>query len=279
MADDLQTDDAGKTAVTVSIVSHGHHRKLTPLLHDLARCPEVAQLILTRNIPEPLPSIPEGLRARTQVIDNLRTRSFAANHNTAFSLSQSPYFAILNPDLRLPENPFPALLHCIRMRPGLLVSPGVLNPTGAVEDHARRFPTPWQLLNKLLRLVRGKKTDIGGYHYVVGNEPFFANWVAGIFMLCPRETFRALGGFDERYPLYYEDVDLCVRAWRAGFAVAVSPQVAVVHEGQRASRGDLRYLKWHLKSVVRYLLCTGWRLPIVAEAEQPVTSFDATQKP
>ncbi|HNQ49466.1 MAG TPA: hypothetical protein PKI22_08645, partial [Hydrogenophilus thermoluteolus] len=58
----------------------------------------MAQLILTRNIPEPLPSIPEGLRARTQVIDNLRTRSFAANHNTAFSLSQSPYFAILNPD-------------------------------------------------------------------------------------------------------------------------------------------------------------------------------------
>lgn len=279
MADDLQTDDAGKTAVTVSIVSHGHHRKLTPLLHDLARCPEVAQLILTRNIPEPLPSMPEELRARTQVIDNLRARSFAANHNTAFSLSQSPYFAILNPDLRLPENPFPALLRCSRMHTGLLVSPGVLSPTGGVEDHARRFPTLWQLLNKLLRLVRGKKTDIGRYHYAVGDKPFFVDWVAGIFLLCPRETFRALGGFDERYPLYYEDVDLCVRAWQAGFAVAVCPQVAVIHEGQRASRRNLQYLKWHLQSVMRYLLRTGWRLPVVAEAGQPVGNVVSGQKP
>jgi GT2 family glycosyltransferase len=60
------------------------------------------------------------------------------------------------------------------------------------------------------------------------------DWVAGMFLLIRTEAFRALGGFDEGFHLYYEDVDFCARAWKAGWKVQVHPEVSVIHDAQRA---------------------------------------------
>ena len=73
-------------------------------------------------------------------------------------------------------------------------------------------------------------------------------------MLFRSETFRALGGFDERYFLYYEDVDLCRRAARRGLAVVYDPGVELIHDARRASRRNPRLALHHARSIARYFM-------------------------
>jgi N-acetylglucosaminyl-diphospho-decaprenol L-rhamnosyltransferase len=68
-----------------------------------------------------------------------------------------------------------------------------------------------------------------------------------------------LHGFDERYFLYYEDVDLCGRLCLAGLRVVVCPDSQVVHHAQRSSRRSLKYLRWHLASMLRFFLSPVYR--------------------
>jgi hypothetical protein len=87
--------------------------------------------------------------------------------------------------------------------------------------------------------------------------PFSPDWVAGMFMLFRNELFREIGGFDERYFLYYEDVDLCFRLRQHGYDVVLVPDARAAHFAQRQSHRNPRYLLWHVRSLVRFLLSRG----------------------
>ena len=225
------------------------------LVRQLDACPEVTQIILTRNIAEPWLLQPGG---KLEVIDNKVPLGFGANHNQAFRHSRERFFCVLNPDVELADNPFPILSACLASRRAALVAPLVLSPEGIVEDSARHFPTGRSLFLKALGLADGR------YPAVSGQAPFFAEWVAGMFMLFDRAAFECVAGFDEDFFLYYEDVDICVRLWTAGFSVMACPNVSIVHAAQRDSRRRPRYLRWHLASLARYFRKHGGRLPDIA---------------
>jgi hypothetical protein len=159
---------------------------------------------------------------------------------------------VLNPDIRLAANPFPALIGELE-RPGTVagvVAPRIVDPSGRTEDSARRFPTLRGLVVKAL----GRASVLD---YPIGSSPFSPDWIAGMFMLFRHDAFRAVAGFDERYFLYYEDVDICARLRAAGYDVRLVPAVSAVHDARRASRSDWRHRAWHLQSVLRYLCTTG----------------------
>lgn len=241
--------------IAVSIVSHGHGAMVQRLLAQLAACPEVSRIIVTRNIPEAEPVATGG---RVEVIDNgPHPRGFAENHNAAFAHCREGYFCPLNPDIELDGNPFPALLAALDDCRADLVAPLVRSPDGAVEDYARRFPTPGQLLAKAFG------GDGGRYRVKASDPAFFPEWVAGMFMLFRSASFAALRGFDEGYFLYYEDVDICVRAWQQGMRVLSCPRVGVVHDARRDSRRKLQHLRWHLASMCRYFCKHLGRLPVL----------------
>lgn len=246
--------EAHRGLITVSIVSHGHSAFVPALLADLAACPEVARVVLTHNIPEQDKGIVST--NRLLLVDNPTPRGFGDNHNKAFfKYSQTPFFAVVNPDIRLDGNPFPALLGCLQDNTVALCAPAVLNPTGELEDSARRFPTLGGLARKSLGV------DDGRLSYGLDDVPLSVPWVAGMFMLVRGTDFTALGGFDEGYFLYYEDVDFCVRLWRIGRRVRLSPGGRVVHDARRASRHNLRHALWHAASMMRYFRKHIWRLP------------------
>lgn len=240
--------------ITVSIVSHGHGRMIDALLGDLAACPEVARVILTINVPEQEPLVPAGLSGRTLVLRNAAPKGFGANHNAAFAHCDTPYYCVLNPDVRFDANPFPALLGCLKDGVALC-APAVTSPAGEIEDSARHFPGLLGLFAKLLGIADGR------YRYARSDPPFHPDWVAGMFMLFVAADYAALGGFDEDYFLYYEDVDLCVRLWRSGRKIVLCPQAAAVHAAQRASHRNLRHLAWHLGGMARYFIRHWGRLP------------------
>lgn len=249
--------DTDGRLITVSVVSHGQGNLVAKLLEDIARCSCVSEIILTQNVPEGEIVCPASLLARVRFIRNDRPLGFSANHNQAFRLCGNPMFAVLNPDIRFEGDPFSLLMDAITVSGAAIAAPAVRNPYGVLEDSVRRFPTFSGLATKAVRLSSGK------IHFDAGSEPFCPDWVAGMFMLFRREDYAALGGFDESFFLYYEDVDICVRAWRAGMKIVLCPSVSVVHDARRDSHRSLRHMRWHLASMARYFAKHRGRLPRV----------------
>jgi N-acetylglucosaminyl-diphospho-decaprenol L-rhamnosyltransferase len=234
--------------ITVSIVSHGHGDMASRLVKRLLVFTEVSRVVLTCNILEALLIADD---ARLVLIKNPTPKGFGANHNAAFRLCNTNYFCVLNPDIELPHNPFPLLAGAMQSFPADIAAPVVLSSAWTVEDSVRRFPTLGSLL---LKAVGGRG---GRYIITLGHPPFQPDWVAGMFMLFSSMAYKKLQGFDESYFLYYEDVDICHRAHRLGLKILCCPEVTVVHHAQRASRRNVRHMRWHFASMLRYLGKSG----------------------
>ena len=244
--------------IVVSIVSHGHGEMVCSLVKKLLVCSEVRGVVVTCNIPEVL-ELPDD--HRVSLLMNAEPSGFSSNHNAAFKEVAGDveclFFCPINPDVCLNANPFPILLAGLNEKDAVLAAPLVIGASGLVEDSHRRFPTLRSLITKALG--RGD----GRYSVQLGQPNFHPEWVAGMFMLFRAESFRRLGGFDERFFLYYEDVDICVRAWKQGFKIVACPSAVVVHDARRDSRRKLRFMAWHLSSLTRYFMKHWLRLPRV----------------
>ncbi|MEZ5628485.1 MAG: hypothetical protein R3E34_13335 [Rhodocyclaceae bacterium] len=99
--------------ISVSVVSHGQGALVEPLLDQLAACPDVGQVLLTRNIPETEIRVPEALASRVSWIDNAEPKGFGANHNSAAVLATCRFLCVLNPDIRLSADPFTPLVEAL----------------------------------------------------------------------------------------------------------------------------------------------------------------------
>lgn len=223
------------------------------LLNDLqSQCSaEHIEIILTRNVPEIDDIYIADIPFPVRLVDNPSPKGFGANHNAAYKIARGDYFCVLNPDIRLMENPFPSLIAQAQQQKVGVVAPRILNPVGLREDSARRFPTPTELLRKALGGASEVVTD--------SHHASAADWVAGMFMLFPSSVFRAMGGFDERYFLYYEDVDICARLALAGYKRLVCSDVAVVHDARRSSHRRFDYAAMHLRSILRFFFSDVYR--------------------
>lgn len=233
--------------ISISIVSHLQCSLVDKLLADIDRCCKASpiEVILTLNMPEEPPFAERRFSFPIKTICNQIPQGFAANHNQAFRHASGQFFCVMNPDIRLSDDPFPALLSCLQDSSVGVAAPVVVGVSGEMEDSARRFPTPFKILCKAFGGC--KESD-----YVVKGEPVFPDWVGGMFMLFPRDIFKRLGGFDQRFFLYYEDVDLCARLKLLGYGVALCPNAKVIHDARRDSRRSFKYLKWHLASMTRF---------------------------
>jgi len=247
-------------SVTVSIVSHGHGNQVSRLVEQVLADPLVKRLVLTLNIPELL-RLPQS--HRLTIVENERPKGFGANHNTAFASCDTPLFCVLNPDIVLREDSFAELARALHEHQAGVAGPKVLAIDGKQEDSWRAFPTLFTLLLKAL----GKDKTI--MKLQENAESLLPDWVAGMCMLFRSDSFRQVGGFDERLFLYYEDVDICARLWKANEKIVAAPRSVVQHNAQRASRRNLTHMRWHITSMVRYLLRYSQRLPKTGRNHRP----------
>jgi N-acetylglucosaminyl-diphospho-decaprenol L-rhamnosyltransferase len=245
--------------IHLSIVSHGHAHYLARLFADLAAMPSAHryQVTLVMNIPHADRAFLQAVPFPVGVIDNARPQGFGHNHNMAFRApplgAERAFFVVLNPDVRLQGDVLAVLAGRLRDNPHAgVIAPRVVSPHGVPEDSARELPT----LPGLIRKALGRS---GAWQAPPGDAVFSPDWVAGICMLFPQQLFAQLGGFDEGYYLYYEDVDICSRLRLAGYSVLVDPTQTIVHDAQRSSRRQWRYARWHLLSVLRFLRSDVYR--------------------
>ena len=234
--------------VSISIVSHQQGALVAALLPDIAaHCTLPLEVILTLNMPETLPFDVASFPFPVKIVNNAAPKGFGANHNAAFGLAGAAHFCVLNPDIRFAQDPLPALIELLADQSVGVAAPLIVNPAGGIEDNARRFPTPLSIFKKAWS--RPTVPD-----YAVGDALFYPDWIAGMFMVFRAETFRAADGFDEGYFLYYEDVDLCWRLQCRQLRAALLPTVRATHDARRSSHSNLRYLRWHGASMMRFFV-------------------------
>lgn len=233
--------------ISLSVVSHGQGHLVEALLRDVRSWPQVRiEVIVTLNIVEDDRFLSHFDDLNIKVIANTKPKGFGANHNAAFAHSRGDLFIVANPDIRAPDIDLSALIDTA-LSPGVgACAPLVLSVDGNIEDSARRFPTVWRLAKRAFLKMRSADFD-------VSTRPTAVDWVAGMFVVFSRQAFERVGGFDERYFMYMEDVDICRRLKQMRLAVIVDPRCRVVHEARRASRRDLQHLRWHIRSAVRFL--------------------------
>jgi GT2 family glycosyltransferase len=225
--------------VTASVVSHGQMGLVNTLIADLAHhCGgQLKRLVVTLNFPEAEPIRSEGVPFEVVVRRNERPLGFGVNHNRAFDHCDTAWFAVLNPDLRLSNDALGLLVAAREPKDGL-IAPLILNADHSPADAARRLPTPLGVGARKLRLqTRGPDSDF--------------DWLAGMCLVLNAEAFRSLRGFDERFFMYCEDIDLCLRMQLAGWRLRRVTGIKLIHEARRDSHRSLRYLCWHVASLAR----------------------------
>lgn len=227
----------------MSVVSHGHGAMVAALLDDLVRWRGPDDIVVvTLNVPEPVPLDRSRWSGAIEWIDNAMPKGFGANHNSALDGRGAQWFAIVNPDIRLPADALGTMIEFGQAASVDLVAPVVIDAEGHQQDSVRALLTPVTLVDRVLsRLLR--RTP-----HRREQQP---DWFAGMFLLVSRGAFVAVGGFDERFFLYCEDMDFNIRLRLRGFAMVQCETAVVVHDARRASYRSARHIRWHLASLAR----------------------------
>ncbi|MGD0082247.1 MAG: glycosyltransferase family 2 protein [Acidimicrobiales bacterium] len=211
---------------------------------------------------------------RTRQIRSGRNLGYGAAANLGARSSAGQYLLICNPDLVASRDTVDVLAGVLDRSPEVgLVGPMLREPSGVVYPSGREFPGMAESIGHgFVGLVWGGNPWTQRYRQIGQSQhrARVADWVSGAFFLVRRQAFEDVGGFDERYFMYVEDVDLCWRLHRAGWLIRYEPSAEVVHEqGRSASRHPYRMLVAHHRSMWRFARQTaiGWEralLPLVA---------------
>lgn len=249
--------------LSVIVVSHGHEPLLRVCLNSLHPALEglSTEILLVDNLPTgAMAGVLAGLPRPVRLLENAQPRGFAANVNLAAATATGTYLFILNPDTEHRAGQLHQALRFLADRPEIgMLGCTLLNADGTPQQSFRRFPNlafllakvfgvrywPWQPAFFRHREMVGVRPD----------TPHSVDWVFGAAMLLRRSVFDQVGGMDEEFRLYYEDVDLAWRLRQAGLQTWVFTALCFLHAHQRTSaRRPLgREWRWHVRSAARFL--------------------------
>lgn len=190
-----------------------------------------------------------------------RNGGFGYGHNLAMHqyAHLSDYLLICNPDIDLDPDELEKLVAVAKSSSAGLFSPKIVYPDGTDQYGQRLLPTPLNLFARrfLPQSVSNKLDDKYLLKALTINKPAPIPNVSGSFMLFRSECLLALGGFDERYFMYMEDIDLSRRC-AIKFGTLYVPNACVIHEHQQASYKNKALLKAHIISAIKYFNKWGW---------------------
>lgn len=248
--------------VSVIIVTYNSRKALEPCLDSLKKQTLFGRMevIVVDNASED--GTQQLVRNRYPWIDlhdTSRNIGFSRGVNVGMRMARGKFFLILNPDTVLQEDTVEKLLSFIESRPDAgLVSPKLIYPDGRLQYSCRRFYN-WKVLvlrrTFLGRIFRNSKSI--SHHLMLDYDHQAVrkvDWVIGACMLVRREAVETVGPLDERFFLYFEDVDWCYRMRQKEWGVYYYPDTVVIHAHARASAQSVinRSFAAHLASLVRY---------------------------
>lgn len=184
----------------------------------------------------------------TTLIRNDRNLGFAKANNLAIRRCSGRVVALLNPDTRVTKGALSRIIEWMATRPDVgIVGPKLLNPDGSVQPSVRRFPG---LLDQSMILLK--------LHHLWPSAPPFKRYMAegfdyeqeqdvdqlmGAALFIRRRVFEGIGLLDERFFIWFEEVDFCKRAKQAGWGVVYFPSAAVIHHGGKSFAQAMTFKK------------------------------------
>jgi GT2 family glycosyltransferase len=199
---------------------------------------------------------------RIKLIVNKKNIGFGPANNQGTEAAGGEFLFFLNSDTIIKEDIFTPFKKIFSTQPRLgIVAPRLLLPNGQPQPYAfGQFPS----LSKLLwgKVGFSQQTD-----WLADKDLYFVDWVSGAAMMVRRNIFNQIGGFDENFFMYFEDIDLCWRIKQRGWQVTVCPKVSLIHfVGQSAGGFKQRkkyyyqsqdyFFKKHYKQTAMYILKT-----------------------
>ena len=234
-----------KNIVNISIISHNDSHVVRNILEELCNFNFFDKILLTINIKENIDELKKFKNLPIEFIINKNPKGFGENHNYAHAFSNCDYFMIINPDVKLHHLKFEVLIRYFNTKKVDLLAPMAVNNYNIIQDNARVYPS---LYTPFLRKIGFFKNNI----YDIYNDFVKVDWVSGMFMMIKSETFKDMNGFDEKFYMYYEDVDLCRRIRLNGGEILRINTEKIYHVGQHQSHKSLKFLSMHLKSMIYY---------------------------
>lgn len=198
-------------------------------------------------------SIIRSENENAEIIENGSNIGFGKAHNAVIPLINSKYHAVINPDIEIDSNVLPHLCDYLdNHNDVVMVTPKILFPDGSEQVLPKRKPTLKALIGRRLPFFK-KKAE----HYTMSDiaitEPTPIEFCTGCFFVIRTDVFKKLGGFDDRFFMYFEDADLTLRAEKYG-KVLFMPNCHVIHSWERSSSKSVKYLFIHIKSMFKFLL-------------------------
>jgi N-acetylglucosaminyl-diphospho-decaprenol L-rhamnosyltransferase len=239
--------------VAAVVVTHGQpaDARLFPAL-----LPQVDEAVLVANTADAVGEVPDDVDVHL----NATPAGFATNLNRGFAVTESEYVLSVNPDAIPHEGAVAVLREFLDADPRAgIAGPRMLYPDGRVQPSRRRFPTVFGTLVRRTPLRRAfNPYKLQRRHYHLGeepSEPVQADWMLGGFLLLRRSMLDELGGLDEGFRLYGEDIDLCYRAAKAGWESWYVPDAVVEHAHQAVTDRKLltRRTLWHWAGILRFV--------------------------
>lgn len=175
-----------------------------------------------------------------RLVANPTNLNYASASNQALELTQGEIVLLLNPDTEVSSAAVGQLLSLLKERPrAAAVAPALVHPDGRVQRSVRGFPTPLALLGELTGLARlVPRSPLGAYwpRDLPEDQPAPVEQPMASCLLCRMAALKELGGFDERFPLFFNDVDLCYRLKQASWEIWYEPRARVLHHGGASTR-------------------------------------------
>lgn len=249
--------------ITASIVSYHHRPAEMHKVIDCVLASPVSILFIVDN------SLNDSLRELSSLSGKIRyihsvNLGYGAGHNIAIREAidmGAGYHVVINPDIYFNESVMPELqVYMENHKEVGLVMPKILYPSGEVQHLCKLLPTPADLfMRRFLPLKnyvaeKNKRYELRFTDY---NTTMEVPSLSGCFMFMRISVLQKVGGFDERYFMYAEDLDLCRRILKVAKNVYY-PKVEVYHEYAKGSYHNKMLLKYHIKSLIKYFNKWGW---------------------
>ena len=185
-----------------------------------------------------------------RLIANAANVGFAKANNQALNLAAGKYLLLINPDTIVQEDTFRTLIDFFNANADVgMAGCKILNPDGTLQLACRRsYPTPWVAFTKVsgLSTVFSSTRLFGRYNltYLDPDESYEVDAISGSCMMIRRETYAMVGGLDETFFMYGEDLDWCYRVQKAGWKVFYVASTKIIHyKGESTRRSDIDELK------------------------------------
>lgn len=231
-------------------------------IRDFLASPQSGRLYVADNSPSPLASpLFAGPRVSYRHMES--NLGFGAAHNVciAQACQDSDLHLLLNPDVRFGPDVLPALARAFVDDPRLVADmPQIRYPDGSLQRLCKLLPSPVDLLVRRFLPVAAWRERLNAryeLHALPQDRPSDVPSLSGCFLLIRSAALREIRGFDERFFMYMEDVDLVRRLAQRG-SIRYLPATHITHEYGKGSYRNRKLLGYHLRSAIRYFNKWGW---------------------